>query len=106
MDSDDGDGELIGAVLKAREARGNSAESLTGAWQRVEGQMNWIPAALCRSLENLHGDMSYVVIGGPMWKIDEGSDLGGDDRASDGENSTLAPLTVVDQSGEGTEKVY
>ena len=31
MDSDDGGGEVIGAVLKAREARGNSAESLTGA---------------------------------------------------------------------------
>ena len=29
VDSDDGGGELIGAVLKAR---GNSAESLTGAW--------------------------------------------------------------------------
>ena len=69
MDSDDGSGELIGAVLTAREARGNSAESLTGAWQRVAGQMNWIPADLCRSLENLHGDMSYVVIGGPMWMI-------------------------------------
>ena len=37
MDSDDGSGELIGAVLKARVARGNSAESLTGAWQRVLG---------------------------------------------------------------------
>ena len=69
VDSDDSGGELIGAVLKAREARGNSAESLTGAWQRVDGQMNWIPAALCRSLESLHGDMSYVVIGGLMWKI-------------------------------------
>ena len=69
VDSDDGGGELIGAVLKARVARGNSAESLTGAWKHVAGQMNWIPAALCRSLENLHGDMSYVVIGGPMWKI-------------------------------------
>ena len=69
VDSDDSGGELIGAVLKARVARGNSAESLTGAWKRVAGQMSWIPAALCRSLENLHGDMSYVVIGGPMWKI-------------------------------------
>ena len=69
MDSDDGGGELIGVVLKAREACGNSAESLTSAWRHVDGQMNWIPVALCRSLENLHGDMSYVVIGGPMWKI-------------------------------------
>ena len=69
VDSDDGGGELIGAILKAREARGNSAESLTNAWERVAGQMYWILAALCRSLENLHGDMSYVVIGGPMWKI-------------------------------------
>ena len=37
VDSIDGGGELIGAVLKAREAHGNSAESLTGAWQRVDG---------------------------------------------------------------------
>ena len=37
VDSDDGGGELIEAVLKAREARGNSAESLTGAWRRVDG---------------------------------------------------------------------
>ena len=69
MDSDDSGGELIGAVLTAREAHGNSAESLTGAWQHVAGQMNWIPANLCRLLENLHGDMSFVVIGGPMWMI-------------------------------------
>ena len=53
----------------AREARGKAVESLTGAWQRMDGQMRMIPAALCRSLENLHDDMSYVLIGGPMWKI-------------------------------------
>ena len=69
MGSDDGGGEVIGAVLKAHEAGGNSAESLTGTGQHVDDQMSLIPAALCRSLENLHGDMSYVVIGGPMWKI-------------------------------------
>ena len=69
VDSDDIDGEVIGAVLKAREARGKAAESLTGAWQRVDDQMRMIPVALCRSLENLHDDMSYVLIGGPMWKI-------------------------------------
>ena len=66
VDSDDGGGEVIEAVLKAREARGKAAESLTGAWM---DQMRMISAALCRSLENLHGDMSYVLIGGPMWKI-------------------------------------
>ena len=69
VDSDDGGGEVIGAVLKASEARGNSAESLTGARQHVDDQMSLIPAALCRSLENLHGDVSYVVIEGSMWKI-------------------------------------
>ena len=42
-----------------------TAESLIG----VEGQMMMIPAVLCRSIENLQGDMSYVLIGGPMWKI-------------------------------------
>ena len=53
----------------AREARGKAAKSLTGAWQRVDDQMMKISKALCRSLENLHGDMSHVLIGGPMWKI-------------------------------------
>ena len=69
VDSDDGGGEVIGAVLKAREARGKATESLTCVWQRVDDQMKMILAALCRSLENLHGDMSYVLIGGPIWKI-------------------------------------
>ena len=53
----------------AREARGKATVSLTGTWWRVDGQMRMIPAALCRSLENLHADMSYVLIGGSMWKI-------------------------------------
>ena len=45
-DSDDGDGELIGEIWMARKARGKAAESLTGAWQRVDGQMMMISAAL------------------------------------------------------------
>ena len=53
----------------AREARGKAAESLTGAWRRVDGQMMLIPAALCKSVEDLPGDMSYVLIGDPVWKI-------------------------------------
>ena len=65
--------------------------------------MMMIRTVLCRSVENLHGDMSYVLIGGPMWKIRRGNDLGGGDRASGGEDSTLAPL---EQSGEGMEKAY
>ena len=68
-DSDDGSGELIGAILMAREARGQAAESLTGAWKRVNGQMMMIPAALCRSVEDLPGDRSYVLIRDPVWKI-------------------------------------
>ena len=63
--SDDGGGEVIGAILKAR---GKPAKSLIGVWQHVEGQMMMIPAALCRSIENLHGDISYVLIRGLMWK--------------------------------------
>ena len=69
VNSDDSGGEVIGAALKAREACGKATESLTSAWQRVDDQMMMIPGALCRSLENLHGDMSHVLIGGPMWKI-------------------------------------
>ena len=53
----------------AHGAHGNVAESLTGAWQRMDGQIRMIPMAFCRSLENLHGDMSSVLIGGLMWKI-------------------------------------
>ena len=68
-DSDDIGDKVIGAVLKAREARGKAVESLIDAWQCMDDQMRMIPTALCRSLENLHGDMSYVLIGGPMWKI-------------------------------------
>ena len=51
------------------EVRGKAAESLTGVWQRVDGQMMMISAALCRSVEDLPGYMSYVLIGDPMWKI-------------------------------------
>ena len=32
VDSDDDNGEVIGAVLKAHEARGKAVESLAGAW--------------------------------------------------------------------------
>ena len=68
-DSDDGGGELIEATLMAREARGKAAESLTGAWKRVNGQLMMISVALCRSVEDLSGDRSYVLIGDPEWKI-------------------------------------
>ena len=68
-DSDDIGDKVIGAVLKAREARGKPVESLIDAWQCMDDQMRIIPTALCRSLENLHGDMSYVLIRGLMWKI-------------------------------------
>ena len=68
-DSDDGGNELIGAILMVHKARGKAAESLIDAWQHVDGQMMMISVALCRSVENLHGDMSYVLIRGPMWKI-------------------------------------
>jgi len=56
---------MIGATQMAR---GKAAESLTGAWRRVRGQMMMIPAAVCRSVENLDVDISYVLIGGLMWK--------------------------------------
>ena len=67
--SDDGGGEMIGAILKAREACGKTAKSLTDAWLHVDGQMMMIPAALCRSIEDLLGDVYYVLIGDSVWKI-------------------------------------
>ena len=68
-DSDDDGGELIEAILMAREAHGQATESLTCAWKRVNGQLMMISAALCRSVEDLPGDRSYVLIGDPVWKI-------------------------------------
>ena len=68
-DSDEGSSELIGATLVAREAHGQVAEFLTGAWERVNGQMVVIPAALCRSVEDLSDDRSYVLIRDSVWKI-------------------------------------
>ena len=56
---------MIGAIQMAR---GKAAESLIGAWRCVEGQMMMISAVWCRSVENLHVDISYVLIGGLMWK--------------------------------------
>ena len=40
------------------------AETLTDAWRRVDGQMSMFLAAMCRTIENLHDDISYVLIGG------------------------------------------
>ena len=40
------------------------AETLTDAWRRVDGQMSMFLADMCRTIENLHGDISYVLIGG------------------------------------------
>ena len=42
----------------------NLAETLTGAWWRMGGQMRMFPVELCREIEKLHDDMSYVLIGG------------------------------------------
>ena len=64
-DSDEGGGEVIGVIMRAC---GKAAESLIGAWRRMEGQMMMIPVALCRLVENLQGDISYVLIRGLMWK--------------------------------------
>ena len=64
-DSDDGSCEVIEVILNVR---GKVVESLTGAWWHMEGQMMKIPVALCRLIENIRGDISYVLIEGLMWK--------------------------------------
>ena len=38
--------------------------ALTSEWRRADGQMRNFLAALCRGIEKLHNDMSYVLIGG------------------------------------------
>ena len=40
------------------------AETLTDAWRRVDSKMSMFLAAVCRAIENLHGDISFVLIGG------------------------------------------
>ena len=42
----------------------NLAVTLTGTRWHVDGQMRIYPAALYRGIEELHGDGSYVLIGG------------------------------------------
>ena len=39
-------------------------ETLTGVWRCMNGQMWMFLVAMCRAIENLHGDISYVLIGG------------------------------------------
>ena len=60
---------MIRATLVAREAHGQAAESLTGAWKHVNDELVVIPAALCRSVEDLPDDRSYVLVGDLVWKI-------------------------------------
>ena len=50
---------MIRAILKAGEMRGTNCRIFD---RRIEGQMMMISVALCRSVENLQGDMSYVLI--------------------------------------------
>ena len=44
-----------------REARGSICRNF---YQCVDGQMWMFLVAMCRAIEKLHGDMSYVLIGG------------------------------------------
>ena len=39
-------------------------EVVSGAWQRVDCQMRKFLAVLCRGIEKVHSDMSYVLIRG------------------------------------------
>ena len=64
--------------------------------------MMMISAKLCRSVENIHGDMSYVLIGGPTKAVI----LVAVFKFLAVKIQPWAPLTVVGRSGEGTEKVY
>ena len=57
--------------------------------QCVDGQMWMFLAAMCRSIEYLHDDRSYVLIGDQSDKFDDGSGFGGRGGASSGGDSTL-----------------
>ena len=60
------DGNKIGDALVEREARGILCRNFD---RRVDGQMWMFLAEMCRAIENLHGDMSYVLIRGHKWQI-------------------------------------
>ena len=61
-DSDGVGGNKIGATLVAREARGIICQN----FDRRMAARGWsnVLATMCRAIENLHGDISYVLIGG------------------------------------------
>ena len=42
----------------------NLVGTLIGAWWRVDGQVRIFPTALCKGIEKLHGDGSYVLLEG------------------------------------------
>ena len=60
-DSDGVNGNKIGATLVAHEARGIIGRNFDRC---VDGQTWIFLVAMCRSMENLHGDISYVLFGG------------------------------------------
>ena len=59
-------GNKIGATLVAHETHGIICWNFD---RRVDGQMSMFLAAMCKAIENLHGDISYVLIGGQRWQI-------------------------------------
>ena len=54
-------GNKIGATLVARETRGIICRNFD---RRMDGQMSMFLAAMCKAIENLHDDISYVLIRG------------------------------------------
>ena len=61
-DNSDGvSGNKIGATLVAREACGIICRNFD---RSVDGQMLMFLAVMCRAIENLHGNISYVLIEG------------------------------------------
>ena len=60
-DSNGISGNKIGATLVAREAHGIICRNFD---RGVDGQMRMFLATMCRAIENLHNDISYVLIEG------------------------------------------
>ena len=56
----------IGATLVAHEACGIICRNFN---RHVDSKMSMFLAVVCRAIENLHGDISFVLIGGQRWPI-------------------------------------
>ena len=85
-ESNGGEGNKIGATLVVCETHVKFVRNFDRC---VDGQMKICLVALCRGIEKLHGDGSYVLIGGRSDRSNDGNGFGSGWWASGSRDSTL-----------------